>query len=130
MDSDGDVSTSSEKSFYVEVKVKDGSEVLATTGAVKVTVAPELEVSSFEGIHLGDLNASTEVADYEDLKASNDVVTSLKVNATGKTLNLFAKDVEGNIVLLSPIEDDASTTTVDETNFKITNLTPSCQCNC
>ena len=114
----GKVSTLTTKSFFVEVKVldTDGSE-LATTGAVKVTVAPELEVSAFDGIHIGD---TTNVATYENAKKLNKLNTSLKVKETSKVLNLFGKDVGGNIVALTPV--DAVDTT--PANYKITNLTP------
>ncbi|ANC78655.1 hypothetical protein ABE65_018375 [Fictibacillus phosphorivorans] len=112
----GVVTTADAKSFYVEIKVKDGSEVLATTGAVKVDVAPELEVSGFEGLHIGSLTSGSEVTDYETAKKSGELVSSLKVNEDGAVLNLFAKDVDGNIVLLSPVASPL--------NYKITNLTP------
>ncbi|MGE7660260.1 hypothetical protein ACQKL6_00950 [Peribacillus sp. NPDC097197] len=113
----GDVTTSTTKSFYVEVKVKEGSDTLATTGAVKVTVAPELEVTSFDGIHIG---AATNVSTYENAKKLNKLNTTLKVNEDGAVLNLFGKDVDGNVVALSPVEASGSTAA----NYKITNLTP------
>ena len=108
----GVVTAAAEESFYVEVKVMDGTTVLATTGAVKVDVLPTLEITGLEGIHIGDLTASSEVSEYTAAKKSGDVVTSLKVNENGETLNLFAKDVEGNIVY------------VPATGATITNLNP------
>ncbi|MFC7371137.1 hypothetical protein ACFQPF_05560 [Fictibacillus iocasae] len=112
----GDVTTAVTKSFYVEIKVKDGSEVLATTGAVKVDIAPELEVAGFDGLHIGALTLGDEATEYETAKKANKLDSSLKVNENGEILNLFAKDVDGNIVLLSPVASPL--------NFKITNLTP------
>ncbi len=112
VDAAGDVNTADKKSFYVEVKVMDGSDELATTGAVKIEVAPELEITGLDGIHIGDLGAGTEEADYEAAKRTDDVVTGLKVNENGATLNLFAKDVDGNVVLVTP---DANTVVTNNT---------------
>ncbi|WP_368974911.1 S-layer homology domain-containing protein [Caldifermentibacillus hisashii] len=109
-------------SFYVEVKVKNGDEVIATTGAVKVDVAPSLELSSLDGVTIAADDTSTtgtdesvvSVAAYKNAKTNGNLKTSLKVDENLSVLNVFAKDAKGNIVAVDP----SSATTV------ITNQTP------
>ncbi|WP_404427515.1 S-layer homology domain-containing protein [Ureibacillus chungkukjangi] len=114
----GVVSADAAESFYVEVKVKNGSTVLATTGAVKVDVLPSLEIAGLEGIHIGDLTPASEVTDYTSAKKAGELDTKLKVNESGETLNLFAKDVEGNIVYITPTEG----TTITNLNPTVANV--------
>jgi len=111
VDTDGNVVADKDGSVYVEIKVTNlnTDKVVATTGAVKVTVAP-YQLVSLEGIHLSDSSAS--VADYKTAKANGEVNTTLQESEDGKYLNVFVTDSAGNIVKL------------DATNAKITNLTP------
>ncbi|WP_027724893.1 S-layer homology domain-containing protein [Tuberibacillus calidus] len=111
VETNGDVVADADGSAYVEIKVinNNTSKVVATTGAVKVTVAP-YQLVSLEGIHLSDSSAS--VADYKTAKANGEVNTTLQESEDGKYLNVFVTDSAGNIVKL------------DATNAKITNLTP------
>lgn len=102
--------TAADNVFFVEAKVtKDGSTV-ATTGAVRVTVADEAALSMFEGLHI-DADGSADAAAYETAKEAKELVSSIKKSGTG-VLNVFAKDVSGVISEISA------------TGATITNLTP------
>jgi hypothetical protein len=112
VDTDGDVVDSADGSAYVEIKVldlNDSSKVLASTGAVKVTVAP-FEFTTLDGVHLSD--AATTVSDYKTAKKNDKVDTTLQLSETGEVLNVYVKDAAGSIVRL------------DATNATIKNLTP------
>lgn len=102
--------TAADNVFFVEAKVtKDGSTV-ATTGAVRVTVADEGALSMFEGLHI-DADGSADADAYETAKEAKELVSSIKKSDTG-FLNVFAKDVSG---VISEISANGAT---------ITNLTP------
>ncbi|WP_214890921.1 hypothetical protein [Exiguobacterium sp. s142] len=105
--------TASANTFFVEVKAVDGADVLATTGAVKVTVSDDQEIAAFDGVNLSsDPNASEGalVTAYKQAKKDGELDTTIKVSETGAFLDVFVKDVTGEIQLLN--------------NETYTNLTP------
>ncbi len=110
VEADGDVVVNAKGSAYVEIKVTEvaSGDVLATTGAVKVTVAP-YEFTSLDGVHLSDL--TTSVADYKTAKAAGEVDTTMQISEDGEVLNVYAKDATGTIVQLDATDAVISNTT-------------------
>lgn len=109
VDANGNVVLNAKGSAYVEVKVVNNANnaVLATTGAVKVTVAP-LAYTSLDGIHLSD--ASKTVTEYKTAKAAGQVDSTIQLNEVDEVLNVYVKDANGTVVKV-----DASTAVITNT---------------
>lgn len=91
--------TASENTFFVEAKVlSEDDDVIATSGAIKVTVSDDQEVSAIDGIHIA--GTETTVADYKNAKKDGLLDTDLKLAESGQILNVYVKDVTGEIQLL------------------------------
>ncbi|TCI39146.1 MULTISPECIES: hypothetical protein [unclassified Exiguobacterium] len=104
-----------QNTFFVEVKAMDGSKVLATTGAVKVTVSSAREIAAFDGVHISNSGSLTEaqaVTAYETAKKAGKLDTTIKLSEKDQFLDVFVKDVSGNIHILT------------KANSTYTNLTP------
>ncbi|WP_070328523.1 hypothetical protein [Exiguobacterium aurantiacum] len=104
-----------QNTFFVEVKAMDGSKVLATTGAVKVTVSSAQEIAAFDGVHISNSGSLTEaqaVTAYETAKKAGKLDTTIKLSEKNQFLDVFVKDVSGNIHILT------------KANSTYTNLTP------
>ncbi|TCI64001.1 hypothetical protein [Exiguobacterium sp. SH3S1] len=102
---DSEPTTGSANTFFVEVKAVDGSKVLATTGAVKVTVSSAQEIAAFDGVHIssydGDTKAPVVVAAYKEAKKDGTLDTTIKLSEKDQFLDVFVKDVSGNIQVLT-----------------------------
>ncbi|TCI52847.1 hypothetical protein EVJ30_09370 [Exiguobacterium sp. SH5S13] len=95
--------TASANTFFVEVKAVDGADVLATTGAVKVTVSDDQEIAAFDGVHISSDASATEeevLAAYKQAKRDGELDTSIKLSEFDTFLDVFVKDVTGELQLL------------------------------
>lgn len=91
--------TASENTFFVEAKVlSEDDDVIATSGAIKVTVSDDQEISAIDGIHIAD--AATQPSTYKQAKKDGLLDTDLKLAESGQILNVYVKDVTGEIQLL------------------------------
>ncbi|TCI48166.1 MULTISPECIES: hypothetical protein [unclassified Exiguobacterium] len=109
--------TGSANTFFVEVKAVDAAnKVLATTGAVKVTVSSKQEIAAFDGVHIssypGDTSADEVVEAYKEAKKDGKLDTTIKLSENDQFLDVFVKDVSGDIQVLT------------KANSAYTNLTP------
>ncbi|WP_214816918.1 hypothetical protein [Exiguobacterium sp. s59] len=91
--------TPSENTLFVEAKVVSNGETVATSGAIKVTVSDDQEVSAIDGIHIAD--AATEPSAYKQAKKDGKLDTDLKLAESGQILNVYVKDVTGEIQRLA-----------------------------
>jgi hypothetical protein len=112
IDADGEITNLVEDKeyVYVEVQVKDGTDVVATTEAVKLTLAPS-KLDSLVDFHIG----STLLADedeYDTKKDDEEIAHSLQLQNENYLLSLL-------------VDNDGTNEILDADNIdEIENLTP------